>query len=63
MVKVLLADDQELVLEGLGALLELEPDIEVVAKVTRGDEVVDAARMAGAEVCLVGHPDARDGRD
>lgn len=53
MVKVLLADDQELVLEGLGALLELEPDIEVVAKVTRGDEVVDAARMAGAEVCLL----------
>ncbi|MDO5084197.1 DNA-binding response regulator [Arachnia propionica] len=53
MVRVLLADDQELVLEGLAALLGLERDIEVVAKVTRGDEVVPAARASGAQVCLL----------
>lgn len=53
MVRVLLADDQTLVLEGLAALLDLEPDLEVVAKVTRGDEVVPTARTTGAEVCLL----------
>ncbi|MDO5067419.1 MAG: response regulator transcription factor [Propionibacteriaceae bacterium] len=53
MVKVLIADDQALVLEGMAALLALEHDIEVVAKVTRSEEVVPAARAAGVEVCLL----------
>ena len=43
-IKVLLADDQALVRGALAALLALEPDLEVVAEVGRGDEVVDAAR-------------------
>lgn len=53
MIKVLLADDQALVRGALGALLELEGDIQVVAQVGRGDEVVEAARTSGAEVCLL----------
>lgn len=53
MIKVLLADDQALVRGALGALLNLEPDIEVVAQVARGDEVVAAARASGAQVCLL----------
>ncbi|MFZ2261453.1 MAG: response regulator, partial [Luteococcus japonicus] len=53
MTRVLLADDQALVRGALGALLELEGDLEVVAQVGRGDEVVDAARASGAEVCLL----------
>lgn len=53
MIKVLLADDQALVRGALGALLDLEPDIEVVAQVARGDEVVAAARASGAQVCLL----------
>ena len=53
MVKVLLADDQALVRSALAALLGLEPDIEVVAEVGRGDDVVAAARASGAQVCLV----------
>ena len=52
-IKILLADDQALVRGALAALLDLEPDIEVVAQVGRGDEVVDAARVSGAEVCLL----------
>ncbi|HEX9999444.1 MAG TPA: response regulator transcription factor, partial [Actinoplanes sp.] len=35
------------------ALLDLEVDLEVVAQVGRGDEVVEAARASGAEVCLL----------
>ena len=53
MVKLLLADDQALVRGALGALLGLEPDLEVVAEVGRGAEVVAAARASGAEVCLI----------
>jgi two-component system response regulator DesR len=52
-IKVLLADDQALVRGALAALLALEPDLEVVAEVGRGDEVVDAARSSGADVCLL----------
>ena len=53
MIRVLLADDQALVRGAMGALLDLEPDIEVVAQVGRGDEVVAAARESGADVCLL----------
>ncbi|CAM3506103.1 response regulator [Nocardioides zeicaulis] len=53
MIRLLLADDQALVRGALAALLDLEPDLEVVAQVGRGDEVVEAARATGAEVCLL----------
>lgn len=53
MIRVLLADDQALVRGAMGALLDLEPDIEVVAQAGRGDEVVAAARDSGADVCLL----------
>ena len=38
-IRLLLADDQALVRGALIALLSLEPDIDVVAQVERGDEV------------------------
>ena len=53
MIRVLLADDQALVRGALGALLNLENDIEVVSQVSSGDEVVEAARASRAEVCLL----------
>ena len=52
-VRLLLADDQELVRSALCALLGLEDDFEVVASVGRGDEVVDAALSVGADVALL----------
>ena len=52
-IRLLLADDQALVRGALAALLDLENDITVVAQVGRGDEVVDAARAAAADVCLL----------
>ncbi len=52
-IRVLLADDQALVRGALAALLALEHDLEVVAEVGRGDQVVEAARSSGAEVCLI----------
>lgn len=52
-IRLLIADDQALVRGALSALLGLEPDIEVVAEVGRGDEVVDAALRARPDVALL----------
>jgi two-component system response regulator DesR len=52
-VRILLADDQHLVRAALGALLELEEDLEVVASVGRGDEVVEAALASHPDVALL----------
>lgn len=53
MIRVLLADDQAMVRGALGVLLGLEPDIEVVAEVARGDEVVEGARAHSIDVCVM----------
>lgn len=53
MIKVLLADDQALVRGALAAMLGLESDIEVVAQVGSGAEVVQAALVAKPDVALL----------
>ncbi|GAA3028627.1 response regulator transcription factor [Microbacterium dextranolyticum] len=53
MIRLLIADDQALVRGALSALLGLEGDIEVVAEVGRGDEVLDAARRTSPDVALL----------
>ena len=53
MIRLLLADDQALVRGAIASLLDLEDDLEVVAQVGRGDEVVDAARASNADVALL----------
>lgn len=52
-VRLLLADDQALVRGALAALLGLEPDLEVVAEVGRGDEVLAAVADHRPDVCLL----------
>lgn len=52
-IRLLLADDQALVRGALAALLDLEPDLEVVSEVGRGDEVIDAAKSARPDVALL----------
>jgi len=53
MIRVLLAEDQAMVRGALAALLSRERDIEVVAEVARGDEVVQAALTAQPDVALL----------
>jgi two-component system, NarL family, response regulator DesR len=52
-IRVLMADDQHLVRGALAALLNLEPDLEVVAQVGRGDEVVAAALDVRPDVAVL----------
>ncbi|TQC44412.1 DNA-binding response regulator [Rhodococcus sp. WS4] len=52
-IRLLLADDQALVRGALAALLDLEPDLTVVAEVGRGDEVVAAAHEHSPDVALL----------
>ncbi|MDQ3286539.1 MAG: response regulator transcription factor [Actinomycetota bacterium] len=52
-VRVLLAEDQAMVRGALSALLSLEKDVEVVAEVPRGDEVVPAALDVLPDVALL----------
>ena len=53
MIKLLLADDQALVRGAMAALLDMEPDLKVVAEVGRGDEVADAVRDHEVDVALL----------
>jgi two-component system response regulator DesR len=53
MIRVLLAEDQAMVRGALAALLRLEDDIEVVAEVARGDEVMPAALKTLPDVALL----------
>jgi len=52
-IRVLIAEDQSMVRGALRALLDLEDDIEVVAEVGRGDEVVAAVREHAPDVALL----------
>jgi two-component system response regulator DesR len=53
MIRVLIAEDQAMIRGALASLLGLEDDIEVVAQVERGDEVVEAVRRARPDVALL----------
>lgn len=53
MIRVLLAEDQAMVRGALAALLALEGDIEIIAEVGRGDEVVTVALATKPDVALL----------
>lgn len=53
MIRVLLADDQHLVRAGFRALLEAEPDVEIVGEAGTGRETVALARSTRPDVVLM----------
>ncbi|MET9970305.1 response regulator, partial [Streptomyces sp. NPDC006356] len=52
-IRVLLAEDQGMMRGALALLLGMEPDIEVVAQVSAGDTIVDAALVHRPDVALL----------
>lgn len=53
MIRVLLAEDQVMFRTAVRRLLELEGDLQVVAEVERGDEIVTAALSVRPDVAVV----------
>ena len=51
-IRVLVADDQELVRTGLSMILQAQPDIDVVGQAVDGDEALELARSLRPDVCL-----------
>ena len=52
-IRILLAEDQAMVRGALTALLRLEEDLEVVAEVSQGDQVLPAAMKSQPDVALL----------
>ncbi|MDP2956239.1 MAG: response regulator transcription factor [Longimicrobiales bacterium] len=52
-IRLVLADDHSMVLQGLRALLSLEPDLEVVALCTDGREALEAASLHRPDVLVM----------
>lgn len=53
MIRVLIADDQELIRESLKIVLSAYPDIEVVGAVSDGTEVLEALPTSKPDVVLM----------
>jgi DNA-binding NarL/FixJ family response regulator len=52
-IRVMLADDHALVLEGIRSMLQSEDDIEVVATATNGEELLHALRQHTVDVVVL----------
>ncbi|MEH2081059.1 MAG: response regulator transcription factor [Nostoc sp.] len=53
MIKVLLVDDQSLIRQGLRALLELEPDLEIVGEAENGEQAINFVAEFQPDVILL----------
>ena len=53
MVKIMIADDQQLIRESLKIILDSDPDFEVVKVVGSGQEVLDALKTESTDIILM----------
>lgn len=53
MIRIVLAEDQRMLLGALGSLLDLEDDMEVVGKAHNGEEVLTLVHELNPDVCIM----------
>ncbi|MGM0846228.1 MAG: response regulator transcription factor [Bacillota bacterium] len=53
MIKIVIAEDQQMLLGAFGSLLDLEDDMEVVGKASNGDEALRLVREFRPDICIM----------
>ncbi|OLO25129.1 DNA-binding response regulator [Alkalihalophilus pseudofirmus] len=53
MIRIVIAEDQRMLLGALGSLLNLEDDMEVVGKATNGQEAIDLVNEYKPDICIM----------
>lgn len=53
MIKIVIAEDQQMLLGALGSLLNLEEDMEVVGKASNGEEAITFVKKHQPDVCIM----------
>ncbi|MBT2570558.1 response regulator transcription factor [Planococcus sp. ISL-110] len=53
MIRIVLAEDQRMMLGALGSLLDLEEDMEVVGKASNGEEVIELVEKLEPDICIM----------
>lgn len=53
MIRIVIAEDQQMMLGALGSLLNLEEDMEVVGKASNGEDVIALAHKFQPDVCIM----------
>ena len=51
MIKIVIAEDQKMLLGALGSLLDLEEDMKVIGKAENGEEAVRLVKELKPDVC------------
>lgn len=53
MIRIVIAEDQRMLLGALGSLLDLEEDMEVVGKARNGEEALSLVKQHNPDVCIM----------
>ncbi|MBP1995993.1 response regulator transcription factor [Paenibacillus eucommiae] len=53
MIRIVIAEDQRMLLGALGSLLDLEDDMEVVGKANNGEEALALVRSLQPDICIM----------
>ncbi|WP_096155571.1 MULTISPECIES: response regulator [Bacillus] len=53
MMRIVIAEDQKMLLGAIGALLNLEDDMEVVGQASNGEEAIDLVHQLDPDICIM----------
>ncbi|WIV19905.1 response regulator transcription factor [Paenibacillus polygoni] len=53
MIRIVIAEDQRMLLGALASLLDLEEDMEVIGRANNGEDVVNLVKEHGPDICIM----------